>query len=483
MAKRRVAVILFIIFCGLFLIYRCAHSQTSSLKISPPQDGIYLGAYDWKESGQNPGVKEFEDAIGKKVAIASQLSYIKPYPDGEQSLPAFNRSAYERAYLEGYVSTFSFEFRLPNPAANTSPQSIIDGKLDNYIKQIAREIKIFNKPLFWLYPREPSIQPGYGYDGGGYGPQGNDKKREGSNPWNYNNYGCKTTGDANCLDGWERYRDACKHIHDLVEGVAPNQATWVAGASAYSPEADQELALSYPGSSYVDWVAIDYYPCGQSPDCGRGEEGREVIGYDNVAKSNSPLNKFLAKARQLAPGKPVMFVEFGVFGNPMLQKDRSTWFKEFFRAVKTTHKEIKAFMYWQMGPDLERGNFNTRVRTANAADANTWKAEIQAHPDFWVSSVEAGGENSGTPIAYEAGQKTPEVSQETFGACYSSCMNEKGNTDAVCRNWCNRGEPQLNQGSKEYAGPTGDCFSECMKEKGNSQGACSDWCKEHKSEG
>ncbi len=308
-------------------------------------------------------------------------------------MPSFDAAGHENAYQHGYNKFYvGIEYKIPS--STNSPQAVINGAMDSYIIKVAQDIKAWGRPIFWVYQREPESTPAWGYDGGGYGPQGNDKRRnpEKVDPWDYENYGCKTVGDQRCLDGWERSRDAIRHIHDLVESITPNQVTWVASASAHGSSADWELENSYPGDKYVDWIAYDYYPCGQSPDCGLGEEGKALVYYESINKPNSYLNKFLAKAKQVAPTKPVMLLEFGVIGNPNKKMDRSAWFKEFFQALKTTHKQIKAFVYWQsVGENNSKYVvLGGRINPANTADAQAWKEEIAASPHFWLSEIKTG---------------------------------------------------------------------------------------------
>lgn len=52
-------------------------------------------------------------------------------------------------------------------------QDVIQWKIDSYLIKMAEDIRDWGRPIFWMYPREPSIQPAPGYDGGGYGPNGN----------------------------------------------------------------------------------------------------------------------------------------------------------------------------------------------------------------------------------------------------------------------------------------------------------------------
>ena len=438
-------------------------TPTSGLKILAPDKGVYLGAYDFG----GDGIKTFEQAIGTKVAIGNP-SYIN---DGgtENTLPCFDTAGHERAYQEGYTTTYEIEAALGCDKAGWctkplfTPQDIINGKIDNELKQVAQEIKKWGRPIFWLYPREPICQPGLGYDGGGYGLNGLDNKWEleeqGGDIYNqYNSpYGtsCNTQEDIMCLDGPERYRDMCRHVHDVVESVIPNHITWVMGAPAYWKWVADNYDLYYPGDNYVDWHAFDAYPCGLKNGCPATDEPTGTIQYEDFSDLTNVLNTFFTKIKQVNPNKPIMFVEFGV-GN--MNGDRSQWFNEFFQAVKTTHKQLGAFMYWQAGQGAF-DNVVTRIEPSDPA-AQAWQAEIQANPNFWLSSVKTnkGAVTSGSPTEpteptdtepipepgqdddTDTGEGGTDVGEGETGirqtSCYIECMAESGNTDEVCRDWC-----------------------------------------------
>ena len=342
----------------------------TGLKIVAPSRGVYLGAYDWREGDRNPGVKEFEDATGSKVALTSGGVCISC-----ESQPfSVDASCLRRLNAKGYVVVIDVAPR------GYLPQQIIAGRADRLLADVADAIKSANVPVMLAYPREPELQPRIGFDGGGYGPKGDKSRDEVDDA--YGAYGCTDSNDPMCLDGPERYRDMCRHIHGVIEAAAPGIATWVAGAAVISwpghATSGRHYSLFYPGDLYVDWHALNVYPAGSgdSDDIQTSRKWAEVV---------DPLWSEIIRT---SPEKPVIIIEFGVHAQA---GGREAWFEDFFAAVRTDPKysNLKALIYWQMGSDAF-DHSNCRIRTTDA-EARTWKNELSTHGSFWLSDVKTSG--------------------------------------------------------------------------------------------
>ena len=420
---------------------RCL-GTTGNLKIVAPQNGIYLGAYNWLENGEKPGVKEFEDAIGKKVAIVG-VQCISP----ETQKFKINVSCLNELYSKGYVTSIDITARDPTNK-NFTAQDIINGEADYVLEEIANDLITFNKPIFFNYLREPSFMCGF-YSGSwdtrefscGYGPNGDMTAEEAGNFWGQytspNGDDCNSPTDLICDDGRERYRDMTRHIHDKIESIAPGRATWVMGAVIdRKPGA---YASWYPGNQYVDWLALDVYPWYGTT--------LESLLFKNTVEPD------WSEALELAPGKPVILTEFGLhillgFGTNDYNRtkvSKPVWFRDFFQTAKTTHPQLGAFIYWQMGADAF-DNSNTRIRVGDPA-AQTWRKELANDTNFWVSNIiTAGGAiitGPGGGIPVPNNEKTPEAEENPTdgmasgvdGACYTTCRAE-GNTIDYCNSNC-----------------------------------------------
>lgn len=346
-----------------------AGSKTRPLKIVPLSQGIYLGAYDWREGNCKPGVKEFEDAIGVKVALTSGGVCIS----SEGQPFSVDSTCLKRLNERGYVVLIDVALR------RYSPQQIIEGLANYLLQDMADAIQSANVPVMLAYPREPELQPQVGFDGGGYGPKGDQLRTEVDDA--FGAYGCTDENDPMCLDGPERYRDMCRHIHNVVEARAPGIATWVAGAAVLfwpGQTTDNHYRLFYPGDAYVDWHAINVYPAvaGQTDDPRPMSKWAEIVDgmWAEIGATNS--------------SKPVIIAEFGVHSQ---SGSRDAWFRDFFIQARTNtrYRNLKAFMYWQMGTDAFDGS-NCRIRTTDS-EARTWRTEVSQNSNFWLSDARTSG--------------------------------------------------------------------------------------------
>lgn len=340
----------------------------TGLKIAAPTEGVYLGAYDWLENGK-PGVKEFEDAVGAKVALTSGGVCVSR--EGQPF--SINAACLKRLNEKGYVVLIDVVPR------SYSPQEILHGRADYMLRQVAETISRANVPVMLAYPREPELQPRIGFDGGGYGPDGDKVRQEVDDT--YSAYGRTDQNDPMSLDGPERYRDMCRHIHDVIETKAPGIATWVVGAAVLfwpGQTTRDHYTLFYPGDAYVDWHALDVYPA----VAGESDAPAPTRKWADVVEA------LWAEIIATNPDKPVMLTEFGVHSQ---WGGRDTWFKDFFAEVRTNpkYRNLKGFIYWQMGTDAFDGS-NCRIRTTDP-EAATWKTEIGDHPGFWHSDMRTIG--------------------------------------------------------------------------------------------
>ncbi|MEU4243551.1 glycosyl hydrolase [Actinoplanes sp. NPDC026619] len=150
---------------------------------------------------------------------------------------------------------------------------IIDGSWDGYIKARAREFAAVKLPIL--------VRWGHEFNGNWY-------------PW----------GIANNNADPSLYVRAYRHVHDLVEAAGARNVQWVwAFNNGSSPdEAYNDPAAAYPGDRYVDWVGIDGYNWGFGPSW-------DPAG-DHWASFDQTFATAYAKARAVAPRRPVMIGEF-----------------------------------------------------------------------------------------------------------------------------------------------------------------------------
>lgn len=343
----------------------------------PRKRGVFLGA--WNQDG---GRETFEDMIGRRAPLVGG-GFDTDCQDGgrEGTRPKIDIACREARSTKGYVSTFAVETVVRVEDANgvreippdaITPQGILDGVIDADLRTAARLIAAFDKPIFWLYHREPLLQfGGYGADGTWPRPlcERNPNK-------------CGMTamfGDPAVEDGPERYRVVARHLYDTVENEIRAQGKkskiiWVMGAlSSWELEQRGFYTAWYPGSSYVDWHAFNWYPL--------------EIGAKSIRKYESlSLTTGWQEAMALDPEKQVLILEFGVSAN---KGDRSAWFKSFFEDVRTNSamKDLRGLIYWQEHARNQGGELiQTRVPKTEA-ESMVWRTEIEAYPDFWAPNL------------------------------------------------------------------------------------------------
>jgi hypothetical protein len=90
-----------------------------------------------------------------------------------------------------------------------------------------------------------------------------------------------------------------RHVHDIFVRAGATNVKWVWCPHASTPSS-QPLAQLFPGDKYVDWVGLDGYNWGSTPNVGDDGGWRT---FDQIFAAS------LEQLAQLAPSKPVMIGE------------------------------------------------------------------------------------------------------------------------------------------------------------------------------
>jgi hypothetical protein len=328
-----------------------AAENQRAAKILAPQEGCYLGVYNWAQNG----IETFEKAVGRKVAI---IGGIKTYDEGDY--PRFEPRWFDDWYDEGYVGIIGYEEH--GQIGRYGSVDVIEGKIDAHLQAMAQAIADWGRPIFFVYNREPRLQfPVYGPD---HDLSRGDAERAGfSLTAHY--------GDPDKLDAPEIYVGVHRHIHDVMAPIAPH-ITWVMGGLVAQARWDGAYADWYPGDDYVDWLAIDLYS-GLIVDDGPMQGRRSSPDFVDAAEPA------WSQMQALGTGKPIMILEFGANRD---MPDRAKWFGGFFQAVKSTHRQVKAFLWWQKS---EPGRPFDCILRADDPEAAVWRDEMSN--DWWKSDV------------------------------------------------------------------------------------------------
>jgi hypothetical protein len=197
----------------------------------------------------------------------------------------------------------------PNDPGQIRLQAIIDGAWDGYISARAREFAAVRKPIL--------VRWGHEFNGNWY-------------PW----------GIANNNADPSLYVQAYRHVHDLAGAAGARNVQWVwAFNNGSSPdEAYNDPAAAYPGDAYVDWVGIDGYNWGFGPSW--DPAGDHWTSFDATFAAG------YAKARAVAPNRPVML---GEFASTEDGGDKARWLEDMDTVLRSgAYPDLRLLTYFDV---------------------------------------------------------------------------------------------------------------------------------------
>lgn len=197
----------------------------------------------------------------------------------------------------------------PNDPGQIHLSDIIDGTWDGYIRARAKEFAAVRKPIL--------VRWGHEFNGNWY-------------PW----------GIANNNADPSLYVRAYRHVHDLAVAAGARNVQWVwAYNNGSSPdEPYNDPAAAYPGDRYVDWVGIDGYNWGFGPSW-------DPTG-DHWASFDAIYAAAYAKARAVAPRRPVMI---GEFASTEDGGDKAQWLENMDAVLRSgAYPDLKLLTYFDI---------------------------------------------------------------------------------------------------------------------------------------
>jgi hypothetical protein len=154
-------------------------------------------------------------------------------------------------------------------------------------------------------------------------------------PWNgkWNGGGATAGyGDPALPDGPERFRDAFRHVHDVIAAQGADNLTWFwhANDDSWPRTPWNTIASYYPGDAYVDWIGVsDYGP----------------LTFDERFRRSfaSAMDRVYPQLAALSPDKPIAVLEYGARqGAP-----KARWVRAAIRSVASGRwPRVKALSYW-----------------------------------------------------------------------------------------------------------------------------------------
>lgn len=289
-------------------------------KIVPLPGYIYQGAFADFGGTENKvsqkAISNWEEKIGRKLGIVTfSLNWGKKITYPRNALALIHK--HKATSLVRLMPRADFN----KPKAGVTPKyslaSIVQGKWDAQLRQLAHNFKVFDVPVFMDFA--PEMNGNWFHWGGAW------------------NGGGKTTGygDKNLADGPELFRDAYRHIIDVFRKVGAHKVTWVfhVDISGIDTKGWNAIKNYYPGSHYIDWLGLSFY------------------GSHEVDQKMVPFNRLMANAYRsltdLDSSKPIFLSEFGaseLSGDPLA---KARWIKSAGEAlVSQRYPKIRAISYW-----------------------------------------------------------------------------------------------------------------------------------------
>ncbi|MBI4675786.1 MAG: beta-mannanase [Chloroflexi bacterium] len=295
-----------------------AAPRANSTIVIPPAGQFYHAVYPGGITGEEDDltladVTSYETTVGKSAAwiyFSHNWYRDRAFPLATATwIRDHGATPYIRLMLRGGAEN------LPNRPFQL--YKILRGRFDNDLRAWARAARDFGSPIIVEYGAE--------MNGNWF-------------PWNGKWNGGKIRdgyGDPKFPDGPERFRDAYRHIIDVMRAEGADNLTWgfhVNGGD-FPPRAWNRFEKYYPGDAYVDWLGVSVY-------------GAQTPQDDWCDPFRDALDTAYPRLDALAPTKPIFVLEFGVTdGNPLC--DQAAWAHNALADLTSGRwARVKGFSWW-----------------------------------------------------------------------------------------------------------------------------------------
>ena len=295
------------------------------------RDTCQIGAFipPTPENDYAARLDAFEDMIGRKLA---QVLVFHGWSDGiHQNFPL---EQFNKILQNGSVPHMVWEPSYDGQDESALiTETIINGKLDDYIWAFAQEAKKFGKPFF--------LRPAHEMNGHWYG-------------WS----GLKN-GEAN--GGPQRYIDMYRHIYSIFQEEQVTNVSWVWApfATSFPDEAWNKLSRYWPGNDCVDWIGLDGY---------NWYEYYPYKSFDDL------FHNALGEVLKVTDTKPIMLAEFG--SNKFDGRDK--WIDDVFSNLRTNdyYKCIDAFIWFNIDKAEDGKQLKWAVHPEDIKDAEAMRRSL-----------------------------------------------------------------------------------------------------------
>jgi hypothetical protein len=281
---------------SLFFLTRAVVSHPEKIKVEaidgkvplPPIGALYHGVHPMPLSSRDEDLApddlaSYEKAAGKPAAwvdISQHWGVSRKFPTATAtwirasgSVPSIRLMLWSTKKEHQKDPVFTLD-------------AIIKGTFDDDFRAWATAAGEFGSPLIVEFGPEMN---GWWYPWNGYWSGGGETKGY---------------GDPALPDGPERFRDAYRHIVDIMRKAQARNILWVfhVNYNDWPVEAWNRFENYYPGDEYIDWLGVSVYGA-QQPAGTQWPEFSELM---------EPAYRRLEK---LSSSKPIVVAEFGVSAN------------------------------------------------------------------------------------------------------------------------------------------------------------------------
>ena len=356
-----------------------------SIKIAPPEQGIYPGLFDigttrqnYYQFGEQTGklpviVYSFHDFILEKEIYSTNPS-VRTFTDpleGEAATNPLDLATEISKYNSILALSWAIEccdfnskklwYNQEKP--NNIVPRLLKGEFDQDIKLAAKQIKDFGLPIMLSIFAEFQPQAYFLF--------GKDGRTQITNTDDI----CSHYGDPKWPDGPERVRDTITHVIDIFRQEGVKNVTWFMYTSHryMDPSFDDysqwmHPKYFYPGDAYMDWV------------------GQSAFFIDTTHRPN--VNKDMSNiVSALKPGydawgevtqRPMFLAEFGSPSDGKLS--RAKLFREVLQNYLPSLPRVKAFTF--ANAVLFRDYFEQPLLGNFPDEVSTWKEVVTNNPYY-----------------------------------------------------------------------------------------------------
>lgn len=298
-----------------------APSLTTSVIRSPPEGQIYHAVYPGHEGGTgeedditSEDLTSYEENVGKSATWV----YFSHNWYRDRKFPVETASWIRDAGSVPFIRLMLRDSAEQNRRnRNFTLKRILKGKFDEDLRAWAKDARDFDSPLIVEFGTEVN---GEWFPWNGKWNGGREKKEY---------------GDPTYPDGPERFRDAYRHIIDIMREESASNITWVfhVNNDDVPNKPWNRFEKYYPGDDYIDWIGVSVYGAQTPTD-------EEWLLFSDM------MDEVYPRLELLSTSKPIVVLEFGVTsGNPL--GDQAEWAEDALTNLTALRwSRIIGFSWW-----------------------------------------------------------------------------------------------------------------------------------------